>query len=109
MNLVSNEEMQDRMEELKKLPKDQFINVLALVSCAEELEKENKQLKEQLEVSEKARKKAIEYIKSNPNVFYDEYIIDVDTITANEGNYEYAGKIEFISKLLELLNTDKGE
>lgn len=50
--------------------------------------------------------KAIEYINSNPNVFYDENLIDVETLLKNEYTDEYVGDIKFISKLLSIL---KGE
>lgn len=75
----------------------------------EELLEENQQLKEQLEASEKARKDGIEYIKSNPNVFYDEYLIDVETVIKNENYNEIVGEINFISKLKNILDIDKGE
>lgn len=53
--------------------------------------------------------KAIEYIESNPNVFYDEYLIDVETLLENEGKDEFVGEIKFISKLLEILKGGKNE
>ena len=72
------------------------------------LQEENKQLKEQLQQKEDIINKAKEYIKSNPNVFYDEYLIDVETLLKNECYDDYVGEINFISKLLEILN-NKGE
>lgn len=56
----------------------------------------NKQLKEQLEASEKARKEAIEFIKSK------EYVIDFSTFGYELNNYE-------IFKLKNILDIDKGE
>lgn len=54
---------------------------------------ENEQLKEQLELSEKARKEAIKYI--------EKFIpIDVDTILMREKQRDY---------LIEILDIDKGE
>lgn len=47
--------------------------------------------------------KAIEYINSNPNVFYDEYLIDVETLKNNEMTDEIVGEIRFISNLLDIL------
>ena len=57
------------------------------------LYKENKQLKEQLERSEKARKEAIGYI--------EKFVpIDVDTILMREKQRDY---------LIEILDIDKGD
>lgn len=54
---------------------------------------ENEQLKEQLELSEKARKEAIDYI--------EKFVpIDVDTILMREKQRDY---------LIEILDIDKGE
>ena len=60
------------------------------------LKKEIHQLKEQLESSEKARKEAIEFIKSK------EYVIDFSTFGYELNNYE-------IFKLKNILDIDKGE
>lgn len=57
------------------------------------------QVKKQKEVIDKA----IEYINSNPNVFYDEYLIDVETLKNNEMEDEIVGEIRFISNLLDIL------
>ena len=72
------------------------------LSAYEKVKEENKQLKDRID-------KAIEYIESNPNVFYDEYLIDVETLLKNEGKYEFVGEIKFISKLLEILKGDNNE
>lgn len=45
-----------------------------------------------------------EYINSNPNVFYDEYLIDVETLKNNECVDETVGEIKFISNLLQILD-----
>lgn len=61
--------------------------------CIDLLIKENQQLKEQLESSEKARKEAIDYI--------EKFVpIDVDTILMREKQRDY---------LIEILDIDKGE
>lgn len=60
----------------------------------DELQKENNQLKEQLEASEKARKEAIELIKQNKN-----------NLCYLENNI-YHSKDD---KLLNILDIDKGE
>lgn len=65
-----------------------------------ELRKENEQLETNIE-------EAIKYIKSNPNVFYGEYLIDVETLLYNECIDEIAGEIKFISNLLSILERGK--
>lgn len=68
------------------------------------LQQENKQLKEKLEASEKARKEAIEYIKNNP-LYEEEYDYNYDDelellgINSNQAEYD----------LLDILDIDKGE
>ena len=47
--------------------------------------------------------RAIEYINSNPNVYYDEHLIDVETLKANEMTDKVIGEVKFISKLLSIL------
>lgn len=47
--------------------------------------------------------KAIDFINSNPNVFYDEHLIDVETLKNNEMTDDYVGEIRFISNLLAIL------
>ena len=64
------------------------------------LQRENKQLKEVI-------KEAREYINSNPNVFYDEYLIDVETLKNNECIDDTVGEIKFISNLLQILDKAK--
>lgn len=75
--------------------------LLELQPKIDELKKENQQLKEIIN-------KAKDLIKSNPNVFYDEYLIDVETILKNEFYDDYVGEINFMSKLIEILD-NKGE
>ena len=48
-----------------------------------------------------------EYINSNPNVFYDEYLIGVETLKNNECVDETVGEIKFISNLLQILDKVK--
>lgn len=57
------------------------------------------QVKKQKEVIDKA----IEYISSNPNVYYGECLIDVETLKNNEMKDEIVGEIRFISNLLDIL------
>lgn len=67
--------------------------------CIDLLIKENQQLKEQLEVSEKARKEAIEFIKSD-NSYLGENDDDTDWYLHDTGVGD---------ELLEILDIDKGE
>lgn len=90
-------------EKTQECGRAQFVRLLM------EKERENQELKSKLKASEKARKEGVEFIKSNPNIFYDEYLIDVETVIKNEGKYDFIGEINFISKLLEILDIDKGE
>lgn len=65
---------------------------------------ENQQLKEQLETSEKARKEAIEYIKTKP-LYEEEYDYDYDDeLELLDINSEQAE-----NDLLQILDIDKGE
>lgn len=68
-----------------------------VLNAYQELEQQCKKQKEVID-------KAIEYINSNPNVFYDEYLIDVETLKNNEMKDEFVGEIRFISNLLDILN-----
>ena len=67
-----------------------------LYNLINKLLKENKKYKEVIN-------KAIEYINSNPNVYYDEHLIDVETLKANEMTDKVIGEVKFISKLLSIL------
>lgn len=58
-------------------------------------------LKEQLEASERARKEAIEYIKSNANIYLNIYGDKIGFLKENDGKTPI--------KLLEILDIDKGE
>lgn len=62
-----------------------------------ELEKENQELKKQLEVSEKARKEAIETIKKH-----------LEAKTYGNHKYELFGR-EYLEEILKILDIDKGE
>ena len=64
---------------------------------------EIKVLEQQCKKQKEVIDKAIEYINSNPNVFYDEYLIDVETLKNNEMKNEIVGEIRFISNLLDIL------
>ena len=101
------------------IPKDVFIE---LFSEMENWKEESKQLKAKLEMYEngvyyssendklkEVIKEAREYINSNPNVFYDEYLIDVETLKNNECIDDTVGEIKFISNLLQILAKAKGE
>lgn len=70
-----------------------------LLEYIENLEQQNKKQKEVIG-------KAIEYINSNPNVFYDEYLIDIETLKNNEMKDEIVGEIRFISNLLDILKEE---
>lgn len=67
----------------------------------------NNNLQEQLDLYKEVIEEVREYINSNPNVFYDEYLIDVETLKENEGTYEMVGEIKFISTLLQILDKAK--
>ena len=67
-----------------------------LIKMVNVLKTENKKYKEVIN-------KAIKYINSNPNVYYDEYLIDVETLKANETTEKFVGEVKFISKLLSIL------
>lgn len=69
---------------------------LKLYNLINKLLKENQKYKEVI-------KKAIKYINSNPNVYYDEHLIDVETLKANETTDKFVGEVKFISKLLSIL------
>lgn len=66
----------------------------------ENLQQENKKYKEVID-------RAIKYINSNPNVYYDEHLIDVETLKASEMTDEVVGEVKFISKLLDILGKVK--
>lgn len=79
----------------------------------EDLLEENKKLKEQLERSEKARKKLEDkinktnvYINSNPLVCVGDYEYFVNDILQMES---FSNKMSFIRTLKEFLDIDKGE
>lgn len=71
------------------------LGALQIIYTFEKMQKENKKLKEQLERSEKARKEAIELIKSK------EYVIDLYTFGYELDDYD-------IFKVKRILNIDKG-
>ncbi len=67
------------------------------------IEHENYKLQQENKKQKEVINKAIEYINSNPNVFYDEHLIDVETLKNNEMTDDYVGEIRFISNLLDIL------
>lgn len=90
-------------EEIKKIVKETFdenimnnLDSSIVFKYVQILEKENKKYKEVIN-------KAIKYINSNPNVYYDEHLIDVETLKANETTDKFVGEVKFISKLLSIL------
>lgn len=85
MNSISVEDLMNAVDRFDKVP------------TYNELLRENKKQKEVIS-------KAIEYINSNPNVFYDESLIDVETLKNNEMTDEVIGDIRFISNLLNILH-----
>ena len=74
MNLTNIEEMQYRINELMELPKDKLPSVLKLVEDLENLYKENKQLKEQLQQKENIVNKAKEKLNHLQTTYG--YILD---------------------------------
>ena len=89
----------------RKLHKTLGKSQLAVSRLLKERDKLEKQVKKQREVTSKA----IDFINSNPNVFYDEHLIDVETLKNNEMTDEYVGDIRFISTLLDILKGDSNE
>lgn len=92
------EEFKQKYEELKDNPMyKNFCSILDTKNqVLERMSKENQQLKEQLEKSEKARKEAIEYI--NKHAYFDEEMPSINALG-----------IENIKKVLDILDIDKGE
>lgn len=84
-----------KKEILEILNKYDIKYVVAETEAVRDLVKENQQLKEQLEASEKARKEAIEYIKGAG---------EMATYTKSIALYE-----EELKELLDILDIDKGE
>ena len=74
------------------------------IEAIEFILKNNKDLEQQCKKQKEVFDRVIDYINSNPNVFYDEYLIDVETLKNNEMTDEYVGEIRFISTLLDILN-----
>lgn len=99
-----NQELKEQVEYLRRSVerKEEIIldlrneNTLHSDEYVSNLEKENQQLKEKLEASEKARKEALSMINSK------EYVIDFSTFGYELNNYE-------IFKLKNILDIDKGE
>ena len=71
-------------------------HIAELYNLINKVLEENKKYKEVIN-------KAIDYINSNPNVYYDEHLIDVETLKANETTDKFVGEVKFISKLLSIL------
>ena len=91
-----NEEELKLLEKLDELPRELNIQIRGLLLNEVFLRKENQQLKEKLEASEKSRKEALSMINSK------EYVIDFSTFGYELNNYE-------IFKLKNILDIDKGE
>ena len=90
-----NEEELKLLDKIEELPKELNIEIRGLILSEVCLRKENQQLKEQLERSERARKEAIEYIKGAG---------EMATYTKSIALYE-----EELEELLDILDIDKGE
>lgn len=90
MNSINVDELRKTVEIFKRIP-----TFDDLQKENNKLLKENQQLKEQLELSEKARKEAIEYIKGAG---------EMATYTKSIALYE-----EELEELLDILDIDKGE
>lgn len=105
-----NKELQVKVNELEtkintyENPEDM---TLMFMWCNEKAKDKIKELKQKVNQLETNIEEAIRYIKSNPNVFYDEYLIDVETLLNNECTDEVVGEIRFISKLLSILERGK--
>lgn len=91
-----NEEELKLLDKIEELPKELNIEIRGLILSEVCLRKENQQLKDKLEASEKARKEAIDYIN---------FLVIIDTQLAG-GRFKDTiwGK-----ELLEILDIDKGE
>ncbi len=77
------------------------LGALQIIYTFEKMQKENQQLKEQLERSEKARKEGIEYVKSNANIYLNICGDKIGFLKENDGKTPI--------KLLDILDIDKGE
>ena len=92
---MNEEEFLQKIKGIKvNVPDEQFF--LEYNAVVYNILKENQQLKEQLERSEKARKEAIEYI--NKHAYFDEEMPSINALG-----------IENIKKVLDILDIDKGE
>lgn len=90
---VENYKLNDKAEKQRKEYQETYKDVREEIK---DLKSKNQDLQQRID-------KAMEYINSNPNVFYDENLIDVETLLKNEYTDEYVGDIKFISKLLSIL------
>ena len=91
---MNEEEFLQKIKGIKvNIPDEQFF--LEYNAVVYNILKENQQLKEQLELSEKARKEAIEFIKGAG---------EMATYTKSIALYE-----EELEELLDILDIDKGE
>ena len=90
-----NEEELKLLDKIEELPKELNIEIRGLILSEVCLRKENQQLKEQLERSERARKEAIELIKELYDNTDDTTCYDIDK--------------DEKERLLEILDIDKGE
>lgn len=90
-----NEEELKLLDKIEELPKELNIEIRGLILSEVCLRKENQQLKEQLEASEKARKEAIEHIKELYDNTDDTTCYDIDKVEKE--------------RLLQILDIDKGE
>lgn len=87
--------------------KEVTITTRQIKQAIDDLVDERDELQAKVKQLETNRDEAIEYIKSNPNVYYGEYLIDVETLLENECTDEIAGDIKFISTLLSILERGK--
>ena len=92
---MNEEEFLQKIKGIKvNIPDEQFF--LEYNAVVYNILKENQQLKEQLELSEKARKEAIEFIK--------DYEKNQNLLKWNEEDY-----IDVINEIKKYLDIDKGE
>lgn len=90
------------IDDISKDDINELVNILSDNKIKFHVLKSDKELKENQKYKEVINK-AIDYINSNPNVYYDEHLIDVETLKANETTDKFVGEVKFISKLLSIL------
>lgn len=90
------------IDDISKDDMNELVSVLANNHIKFHVLKSDKELKE-TQKYKKVINKAIDYINSNPPVYYDENLIDVEALKNSERTDEIIGDIKFISTLLDIL------